>query len=719
MRNLTSHRKSKRNAIKPSPRLRVEQLETRDVPTTSAAAYVVPSVSSVELTPIFTVGDEVAQPDGATGGVAGNYRMAGLPDGLGAYDNGDGTFTVLMNHEIGNTLGVTRDHGAKGSFVSKWVIEKATLNVVSGDDLIKTLYLWDAVNHQYVVGTGALAAISRLCSADLPDLGAFYNPATGLGTAERIFMNGEETSNGRAFAHVVTGADAGTSWELPWTGKYAWENHVASPFAQDKTVVVGLDDSRREFSSEGATDPSEVYVWVGNKQTTGLDIEKAGLVHGLLHGVRIGTPGAYDANEGTVTSGERFELVGLSDQTNNTTFTALQTESIANTITQFRRVEDGAWDPSHPNDFYFVTTDRFGPTGFSKLWRLRFDDITNPAAGGTIDIMVDGTGLGEMFDNIGMDQAGYVMLQEDIGNQAPLGKIWRFDTTDGTLTEEASHNAALFSGATPLTQDEESSGIIDVSAIFGEGVFLIDDQAHYAINTANPRGFANPNELVEGGQLLLMRTKIVTATLTAGVLTIQGTPYGDVINVWQQGNNYVVHANGKTVGSFARSATTQINVNGLGRNDIVIIDNNVKANSIIRGGKDNDILIAGGGSDVVLGEAGNDFVMGRGKADVLIGGLGSDILVGGAGGDILIAGTTAHDANDIALSQIAAEWSSGGSYATRINKLRNGLGVPNLDATTVFDDGVSDVLFGGAGRDWFFGSFATDWIFKTGNEQVN
>ena len=32
--------------------------------------------------------------------------MVGIPDGLGAFDNGDGTFTVLMNHELGNTQGV-------------------------------------------------------------------------------------------------------------------------------------------------------------------------------------------------------------------------------------------------------------------------------------------------------------------------------------------------------------------------------------------------------------------------------------------------------------------------------------------------------------------------------------------------------------------------------------------------------------------------------------
>ena len=92
---------------------------------TAAPAYLVPTAPGVEVTPVLTAGD-----------AAGDYRMAGIPDGLGAFDNGDGTFTVLMDHEMGPTLGVVRDHGAKGAFVSKWVIDKSTLNVLSGDDLI-------------------------------------------------------------------------------------------------------------------------------------------------------------------------------------------------------------------------------------------------------------------------------------------------------------------------------------------------------------------------------------------------------------------------------------------------------------------------------------------------------------------------------------------------------------------------------------------------------
>ena len=43
-------------------------------------------------------------------------------------------------------------------------------------------------------------------------------------------MNGEESgAEGRTFAHVVTGAQGGSSYELPYLGRMAFENSVANP----------------------------------------------------------------------------------------------------------------------------------------------------------------------------------------------------------------------------------------------------------------------------------------------------------------------------------------------------------------------------------------------------------------------------------------------------------------------------------------------------------
>src|SRR5262245_4275911 len=84
-------------------------------PSSSESPYVLRSRPGVVTKSILTVGDSVNfKSDGVT-----PYRMVGIPDGLGAFDNGDGTFTVVMNQELRDNAGVVRDHGFRGAFVSK------------------------------------------------------------------------------------------------------------------------------------------------------------------------------------------------------------------------------------------------------------------------------------------------------------------------------------------------------------------------------------------------------------------------------------------------------------------------------------------------------------------------------------------------------------------------------------------------------------------------
>ncbi len=441
-------------------------------PSTTTSPYVLPTVKNVWTKSILSVGDSVP----ATGG-NGSYRMVGIPDGLGAYDNGDGTFTVLMNHELGPTDGAVRAHGKTGAFVSEWIIDKATLEVKSGADLITSQKLWDATTSSYVSDS---SSYSRLCSADLPAVGAFYNASTGLGTTARIFMNGEEFgAEGRAFGSVATGPEKGISYQLPALGRFSWENSVASPYAQNKTVVIGTDD----------TGGGQVYLYLGNKTNTGTEVDKAGLTNGQLYGIKV--PGLVTETTAMPPAGLTFELFNHGD-VRNTTGTELNTLSVANEVTGFLRPEDGHWDPNNPNDFYFVTTASF--TDPSRLWRLSFNDIENPELGGTVDLLLDGTEGQKMLDNMTVLENGHLLLQEDVGNNARLGRIWDYDPTTDALKEVMKHDASYFlPGPGFLTLDEESSGVIDLSHILGPGMVLFDVQAHYAIS----------GELVQGGQLLV------------------------------------------------------------------------------------------------------------------------------------------------------------------------------------------------------------------------
>ncbi len=453
----------------------------------SQSPYILNSVGNTSTTSILTAGD-----------VVGGYKMVGDPDGIGAFDNGNGTFTVLMNHEISNNSGIVRAHGSTGSLVSEWVIDKNSLCVQSGQDLIQSVRTWNGSS--FVAGT---TAFNRFCSADLPGRTAFYNVATGKGTLERIYMNGEEGgTEGRAFAHIVTGPNAGVSWQLPWLGRCNWENQLACPVMSDKTIVVGTDDAT----------PGQVYVYIGAKQNTGTEVERAGLQNGHVFGVAVSglateVVGSFPA------ANTPFALVDLGD-VHNLTGAQLNTNSNSASVTNFLRPEDGAWDPANPGDFYFNTTDAF--TSPSRMWRLRFTNLLQPELGGTITAVLDGTEGQKMLDNMTITGSGQILLQEDVGNQAHLGKIWRYDIATDALSVIAQHDAARFvtGGANFLTQDEESSGILDVSHILGAGRFLVAQMAHYATTA----------ELVEGGQLLLLNSGAIATTCVApGAPSITGS----------------------------------------------------------------------------------------------------------------------------------------------------------------------------------------------------
>ena len=442
-------------------------------PSTTTTPYMWPAVPNASVKSVMTAGDAV-----------GGYTLAGLGDGMGAFDNGGSTFTLVVNHEMGNTVGAVHAHGQVGAFVSKWVINKSNLQVQSGSDLIQNVKLWTGSTYTTYNASNpsTLTAFARFCAADLPAVSAFYNANSGKGTQERIFMNGEETgSEGRGFAHIITGTEAGVSYELPHLGKFSWENSIASPYSQDKTIVVGLDDAT----------PGQVYVYVGQKSSVGNTIEKAGLFGGRLYGVSV--VGLFNESSSSVPApGTNFNMIDLGSTVASINGATLNTNSNNLGVTNFLRPEDGAWDPNRPSDFYFVTTNSF--TSPSRLWRLRFTDINNPEQGGKIEAVLAGTEGPKMMDNMVMDNHGHILIQEDPGGQNHTAKIWQYKISTDVPTIILEQDSTRFKtgGVNFLTFDEESSGVIDMQGMLGAGWFLAYDQAHYSL----------PTPMVEGGQLL-------------------------------------------------------------------------------------------------------------------------------------------------------------------------------------------------------------------------
>ncbi len=491
-------------------------------PSSSRTPYLVQSAQPgivQDITSLLTTLDTVP----LTGG-AGTYAYGGIPDGLGAYDNGNGTITVLCNHELGNAVGVVRAHGAIGAYVAEIILDKATLQVVSASDLMVNVVDGSGVVHNAANSNGI--AFGRFCSGDLPEATAFFNAASGLGSTARIYMHGEEGgATGYQCATVATGASKGTSYILPkfnlttngsgLTGVGAWENTLANPFAQDTTLVVGTNDGGTGIMN------NTVAVYVGTKTNTGTEVDKAGLTNGALYFINA----VGSVNEIVNTSTRATNI------TNGTRFTLSGTTS-----TIFSRPEDGAWNPANPREFYFVTTDRLdtatstgqnqtigatgtaNQTGKSRLWRLTFDDIANPTLGGSIDLLIDGGKNGtkvNMMDNMCVTPGGKVYMTEDTGNTTYIGKVWYYDPATDVLTPVAKFDPARWGdlavnggtpgGISPWTNDKESSGVIDVTSLFSttpnacDTYLLIDVQDH----SSNP-AVANAAS-VEGGQLLLIR----------------------------------------------------------------------------------------------------------------------------------------------------------------------------------------------------------------------
>ena len=292
----------------------------------------------------------------------------------------------------------------------------------------------------------------------------------------------------------------GTAWQLPRLGLFSWENTLVAPTRGDTTVVVGNEDAAS----------GQLRVYWGTKRATGSAVARAGLTNGINHVLAVaGSTVTTDADFRAAYGTGQAVPVTFAEQEWNTSGAA-QNAAAAAGLT-LNRIEDGAFDPRHRNDYYFLTTeggDRTVPAGAPSrdgggLWRLRFADVDRPELGGTLTLLLDGSEAPYLNkpDNMTIDRHGNLLIQEDPGNNAHLARIVAYRIADGARAVVAQFDAALFApgGAGFLTQDEESSGILDVSRLVDErGTFLFDAQVHAP--NADP-------ELVESGQLLSLRVQ--------------------------------------------------------------------------------------------------------------------------------------------------------------------------------------------------------------------
>lgn len=161
-------------------------------------------------------------------------------------------------------------------------------------------------------------------------------------------------------------------------------------------------------------------------------------------------------------------------------------------------------------------------------------------------------------------------------------------------------------------------------------------------------------EALEDRQLM---ASSLMASLTSGVLYIEGTDGDDVIKVTQTSTQIKVDGLPAT---YTPSAVQKIRIFGLGGNDSINLSVSgkvVNKATEVFGGGDNDTILGGSGADYLDGGTGADYIEGRAGNDFLAGDSGNDHLSAGDGNDKIMGGS----GNDFLHGGAGADLLDGGS----------------------------------------------------------
>jgi hypothetical protein len=444
---------------------------------TSKPPYLVGTAPGVVVDPILSTSDIV--PEGQTP----PYQMSGIPDGLGAYRNHGhhgkkdhsggkhgkkGTYTVLMNHELGVTF--PGQPPGVNTRISQLTIDAKTNSVLSAKYAFK-----------------GNEGFERFCSATL-----------ALIHGKPWYFTGEEAINGIPPAppaghdgsSIALNAETGEWFETAHFGHLQHENVV--PAKLKKWFFLTTDDDFRPgfdaylyayiadtFEAAVSGDPSKgsLYVWKADTAIDSTQIHKGQTLSG--HFVPI--PQAENANSVT-----------------------LKNAAIARGAFKFDRLEDAALYKQKKGRFYFADTGKRPRTIRGRIYQ--FDVKPGDPTQASLKLILDGDAGDDLYNPDNLDTAkGKVVFQEDRESEfrdppfsGGYGRVMVYDIKSGTLQSVARVNTppALRPGTW------ESSGVINASKILGKGWWLLDVQAH-STTAPQPGPTLTPNSSSgEDGQLL-------------------------------------------------------------------------------------------------------------------------------------------------------------------------------------------------------------------------
>jgi len=476
--------------------------------------WLTPESPYITLDPGTPAGSMV-KPIISSGESVDGVRFQGIPDGIGITDGpAPNTVDVYVAHEE-----TTVPFFGTASFQDASV-SKLTLSTVPG------------------LGLGAVIDMSVAVS---PDDGFLrFCSATMAGAAEGFehptFFVGEETDDiVNVPAGAPYGADpalapqrqggyvvaldtvTGESVPVPGMGRLNHENTAVIPGGWNQFALLTTDDT---FNAPSA----QLYLYLANHESHITD-DKGSLWAFRVTRTDAGPVDATDAFNGAndyldIQVGDDWqgEFIRVPKDiarglTAEAPQDALENWSNENNVFQFIRLEDLDYDRNNPRVVYVADTGRTriipdpttgrmqrGPGGTvgsadnGRIFKFVFNE-NNPRKVDSFSVLADGDAPGTNAyvpfinpDNMGAS-LNSLMVQEDNDN----ARIWQYDFATGSWTVVATVN----------DPDGESSGIVDASAWFGPGAWLLDVQGH-GRNVLEEQVSPDLTLELESGQLMLL-----------------------------------------------------------------------------------------------------------------------------------------------------------------------------------------------------------------------
>ncbi len=438
---------------------------------TEGASLLRPLSRGVTFTPLVTVGDSLMPPTPEEQG----FIFLPMPGGMALQSVGHGLAEVYVAH------GTSWEDGVGSGRVSRLLLDQKSRRILSADWIVDGMESFERLSG------GTLAATRE----------GFLTPH---------FLVGENSLQGPNHGVVAAvSVRSGIVSALPWLGRFRHAKTLLLPFSNGRIIAI--------LTESGDPGRSQLYMYLAASDTDFLggrgqlyvlraDAPREGPDTRLASMVRKTRPltGRFVPVQGFSVAGDPMDpaAVELSDE--------------ASGALRFARLGDAAPDRRNPSAFYFAdqgAENWIDPvngrpvTGDGRIYRLELDAF-DPTIVRDLRVLLDGDDADDLYrpSDLESDDRG-LMIQERPGRRGlHPSRILRWDFNTRRLEPlaecaERDPQGRLIPEGTGGVW--ETTGIVDASDSFGEGMWLVAVKA--------PNDYTSPfRGRGGGGQLLLMRT---------------------------------------------------------------------------------------------------------------------------------------------------------------------------------------------------------------------